>query len=328
MITPRGRLVKFFMRFSWTGNDRVCHAGFKRLRRFVWCGLRWGVAALPRKKTVGNMLGGAREGSGICYSIYILHAGRNAMTLLFSKKRKRTLKELSGAKAYLKHLHCALDLPSKAVICPLSSLTKYALSQGHFEKYNCEADIYVERQKGFCYVTGFGVGAPAMAMALEVLIALGVKEMVLVGLAGSLQPEVLASDIVLCDGAAADEGTSAHYVPEEFLRPSAALTKQMGGILSKQKQDYHLGPTWTTDAMFRETAEEVAYYQKKNILTVEMEASAFFAICAQKKVKGAAAFVISDELYRLKWEPHFGEKAISQHLYTVYHAAVKTLADK
>lgn len=250
------------------------------------------------------------------------------MTLLFPKKRKAGLKELSGAKTYLKHLHCDLKLPKKAVVCPLSSLTKYALSQGKFKHYNCEADIYVEEQKGFCYVTGFGVGAPAMAMALEVLIALGVKEFVLIGLAGSLQPEVLAADVVLCDGALADEGISAHYVPQEFLHPSAALSKKLAGVMQKNNMYHHTGPTWTTDAIFRETAQEVAHYQKKNILTVEMEASAFFAICAQKKVKAAAAFVISDELFRLKWEPHFGEKPIFQNLYALYHAAVQTLTGK
>ncbi len=250
------------------------------------------------------------------------------MTLLFPKKQKTRLKELSGAKNYLAHLRCALKLPPKAIICPLSSLTKYALSQGKFKHYNCEADIYVEEQKGFCYVTGFGVGAPAMAMALEVLIALGVREFVLVGLAGSLQPEVLSSDIVLCCGALADEGTSAHYVPQEFLKPSASLTKKLASAMKKSHMDYHIGPTWTTDAMFRETAAEVAHYQKRNILTVEMEASAFFAICAQKKTKGAAAFVISDELYRLQWEPHFGEKSIFQNLYALYHACERTLMGK
>ncbi len=250
------------------------------------------------------------------------------MTLLFPKKRKAGLKELSGAKKYLKHLRCDIKLPSKAIVCPLSSLTKYALSQGHFTHYNCEADIYVEEKKGFCYVTGFGVGAPAMAMALEVLIALGVKELILVGLAGSLQPEVLASDIVVCDGALADEGISAHYVPAEFLKPAPVLTRKLSSVLEKAELDFHTGPTWTTDAIFRETAQEVAYYQKKNILTVEMEASAFFAICAQKKVRGAAAFVVSDELFRLKWEPHFGEKAVFQHLYALYHASQTALIGK
>ena len=35
------------------------------------------------------------------------------MTLLFPKKRKAGLKELSGAKMYLKHLHCKLKLPKR-----------------------------------------------------------------------------------------------------------------------------------------------------------------------------------------------------------------------
>lgn len=250
------------------------------------------------------------------------------MSLLFPKKRKSALKELSGAKTYLKHIRCDLKLPKKAVICPLSSMTSFVQSQGNFKKYNCEADIYADDKKGICYVTGFGIGAPAMAMALEVLIALGVKELVLMGIAGSLQPEAVAGDVVLCDGALADDGVTAHYVPEEFMRPSAVLTKKLDGVLQKEGMDHHIGPTWTTDAIFRETAEEVAHYQKKNLLTVEMEASAFFAICAQKKVKAAAAFVVSDELHRLKWEPHFGEKPIFQNLHALYHAAVKTLTGK
>lgn len=247
------------------------------------------------------------------------------MAILFPKKQKVSLKEMSGAKAYLKHIRCALPLPPRAVICPLNWLTKYALSQGNFTRYNCEAEIYAESKKGFCYVSGFGVGAPAMAMALEVLIAQGVKEFVLTGIAGSLQPEVLAGDVVLCDGALADEGTSAHYLPGEKQYPSAALSKKLAVALKKEGVDFHTGPTWTTDAMFRETAQEVAHYQKKNILTVEMEASAFFAICAQKKVKGAAAFVVSDELHQLKWEPHFGEKVIFDRLQTVYRAAASIL---
>ena len=69
-------------------------------------------------------------------------------------------------------------------------------------------------------------------------------------------------------------------------------------------------------------------YQKKNILTVEMEASAFFAICEQKKVKGAACFAISDELFNLKWEPHFGEKPVVTAMRAVFHTAVKTLTGK
>lgn len=250
------------------------------------------------------------------------------MPILFSKKRKTTCHELSGAKAYLKHIRCQIKLPKKAIVCPLSSMMKYILSQGKFKHYWCEADIYVDEQKGYCYVTGAGIGAPAMASALEIIIALGVKEILLIGLAGSLQPEVLAGDIVLCNGAVADEGISAHYVPREISLPSQTMTQKLANTLDKQGLNFHVGPTWTTDALFRETVEEVAHYQKKNILTVEMEASACFAICEKKKVKAAAAFAISDELFRFKWEPHFGEKAVVTAMRNVFHTAVKTLTGK
>lgn len=236
--------------------------------------------------------------------------------------------ELSGAKNYLKHIHCDLKLPKKAIVSPLSSMTKYVLSQGKFKHYWCEADIYVDEQKGYCYVTGAGIGAPAMACALEILIALGVKELLLIGLAGSLQPEVLAGDIVLCSGAVADEGISAHYAPKEISTPSEIMVQRVAKQLDKAGLNYHFGPTWTTDAIFRETIEEVKHYQKKDILTVEMEASAFFAVCEQRKVKGAACFAVSDELFNYKWDTHFGEKPVVTAMRAVFHTAIKTLTGK
>ena len=250
------------------------------------------------------------------------------MSLVFSKKQKMKCHELSGAKKYLQHIRCNIRLPKKAIVCPLTSITKYVLSQGDFKHYWCEADIYVDEKKGYCYVTGAGIGAPAMASALEIIIGLGVKELLLIGLAGSLQPEVLAGDIVLCEGAVADEGVSAHYVPREISLPNKVMMARLGKTFGKEKLNFHTGLTWTTEAIFRETKEEVEHYQKKNILTVEMEASAFFAICELRKVKGAAAFAISDELFNMKWEPHFGEKAVVSGMRAVFHAAVKTLTGK
>lgn len=250
------------------------------------------------------------------------------MPILFPKKQKVKCKELSGAKAFLKHMNCQIKLPKKAILCPLTSITKYVLSQGKFKHYWCECDIYVDEQKGYCYVTGAGIGAPAMASALEIIIALGVKEVAFLGLAGSLQPEVLAGDIVLCDGAVADEGVSAHYVPQEIQHPSKTLLSKWAATLTKAGLPYHIGPNWTTDALFRETVEEVKHYQKKNILTVEMETSAFYAICERRKVKGAAAYTISDELFNLKWQPHFGEPAVVSSVRALFHSAVKTLTGK
>lgn len=247
------------------------------------------------------------------------------MKLIYPKNKKVALKELSAASDYLKHIKCSLPLPKKAVLCPIGALTKYVENHYQYKKYNCEGDIYVLQGQDACFVTNFGIGAPGMAMVLEVLIALGVKEFVLLGIAGSLQPEVLPADMVLCSAALCDDGVSPNYTTDELALPHKKLTEKIGKLLTKDGLNFHLGPTWTTDAIFRETKAEVAHYQKHNLLTVEMEASAFFAICARKKVKAAALFVISDLLANLKWEPHFGEKAIFRNLETTLLKSLEAL---
>ena len=218
-----------------------------------------------------------------------------------------------------------LRLPSKAILCPISSLTRYVDSHAKYKKYNCEADIYALTGEDLCFVTQFGSGAPGMTMALEVLIALGVKEFVFIGLAGSLQEEVQPADIVLCQEALCDDGTSPCYTSKEISQPHKPLFKALASQLTALGQNYHIGLNWTTDAIFRETAQEVRHYQKNDVLSVEMEIAAFYAICAKRKVQGAAAVVISDELARLKWEPHFGEKEIFRNLEQVFLAAQKAL---
>ena len=235
------------------------------------------------------------------------------------------MKEISTPAGYVRHVAAGLKLPSKAILCPISSLTRYLDSRAKYKKYNCEADIYALQNEDLCYVTQFGSGAPGMAMALEVLIALGVKEFVFIGLAGSLQEEVQPADIVLCQEALCDDGTSPCYTARDTSRPNKTLFAKLAKQLQADKQNFHTGRNWTTDAIFRETKEEVKHYQKKDVLTVEMETAAFYAICAKRKVKGAAAFVVSDCLYNLKWEPHFGEKPIFRALETVFEAARKAL---
>jgi nucleoside phosphorylase len=43
------------------------------------------------------------------------------------------------------------------------------------------------------------------------------------------------------------------------------------------------GPSWTTDAPFRETAEAIEAARQKDILAVEMEAAALYAFAAARK---------------------------------------------
>ena len=247
------------------------------------------------------------------------------MKLLFPKNKKPALKGISSAQNYVGHLANGLKLPSKAIICPISSLTKYVTSHSKWKKYTCEMDIYVLEGKNCCYVTNFGYGAPAMAMKLEVLIALGVKEFVFIGLAGSLQEEVEPADIVVCSEALCDDGTSPCYTATETAKPNRTLFTKFTKALKANKQNFHIGRNWTTDAIFRETKEEIKHYQQVDVLTVEMETAAFYAVCQKRKARGVAAYGISDKLCNYQWETHFGKRPIYRTLEIIFFFFFKAL---
>jgi uridine phosphorylase len=157
-----------------------------------------------------------------------------------------------------------------------------------------------------------GVGGPTTILRAEELAAVGAREFIGVGYAGALSPTLRPGDVVVCDRAVRDEGTSHHYAhPNVVARPSATLNRWITGALSEARIPFRLGEGWTTDAPYRETREELRHYRKLGILTVDMEASALFIFARHRNLRAATVFVISDVLTERRWRPHFhrvGEK--------------------
>ena len=151
-----------------------------------------------------------------------------------------------------------------------------------------------------------GPGAPYAALVVEELAALGTTHFLLFGMAGALSPKVPAGSLVLCTKALRDEGTSRHYVaPARFAFPSPRLTAKLRTALGRAGIAYATGPSWTTDAPYRETVPEIRRYRDDGILTVEMEAAAVFSVARYLGRHAAALFVISDHLNEAGWEPRF-----------------------
>lgn len=173
---------------------------------------------------------------------------------------------------------------------------------------------------------GFGIGASVAATLLEELIAFGVKKFISVGSAGTLQKNIKIGDLIVCDKAIRDEGTSYHYLkPEKYAHASAKITTRIRQALNDRKQKYHIGTSWTVDAPYRETIVEVGQYQKEGVATVEMEVAALFAVAQYRKVEMGAIFTRSDSLASLKWKPKFHLKKTNKGLETIYKAALSAL---
>lgn len=153
-------------------------------------------------------------------------------------------------------------------------------------------------------VGGFGVGSPAAAMVLEALIATGCTRAINMGMAGGLQVDLPPGSITIGTTAIRDEGTSHHYIPTDApVTPSPGLTDRLRAELDARSLPYREGPTWTIDAVFRETVAETKHYRDLGVLTVEMEASALYAVGKIRNVEVTGAFVVADVLHEDGWKP-------------------------
>jgi uridine phosphorylase len=169
------------------------------------------------------------------------------------------------------------------------------------------------------------MGSPFAAMAMEELIAHGVREFVAVGAAGALDPDLRTGEMVVCTRAIRDEGTSHHYLPASlYAHPTPRLRRQLQSTLDRDDVPYREGPTWTTDAPYRETLVEVRRFRKCGVLTVEMEAAALFTVARRLGAEAAALFVVSDHLKDTGWEPRFAD--IGPRLRIALREAVRSLA--
>jgi uridine phosphorylase len=118
--------------------------------------------------------------------------------------------------------------------------------------------------------------------------------------AGQVAPAGPPPYFVVIDRALRDEGTSYHYLPtSEFANADPELVAAAAEALAGLKLRTTTGPSWSTDAPFRETAEAIEAARAKGILAVEMEAAALYAFARAAKGGhdkiGATAYANLDE---------------------------------
>lgn len=200
--------------------------------------------------------------------------------------------------------------PKTVIFCYQSRFLKQVLEEMPNKQCDgCFSKLFYLTDHLSVAIGDFGIGSPLIAAKMEELIAWGVQQFISIGTAGSLQSKVGIGDIVVCEKAIRDEGTSHHYLPPtKYIHAPRRMTNKLQNLLKKASIPYHIGSTWTTDSFYRQTAEEVQYYQKEGVLTVEMEAAAMFAVAHFYQVDLGAMFAISDSHADLVWQPHFEDE--------------------
>ncbi len=157
------------------------------------------------------------------------------------------------------------------------------------------------------FLAGPAVGAPMAVITLEKLIALGARNIFVLGWCGSLTRELRTGDILLPAWGLSEEGTSAHYPLDFRPEPAVELRTRLNTVFSGHFQVWQ-GPIWSTDAPYRETRAKVAGFTAQGIMGVDMEFSALLTVAAFRKARLAGAMLVSDELYQPAWRPGFKSK--------------------
>jgi uridine phosphorylase len=133
-------------------------------------------------------------------------------------------------------------------------------------------------------IIGCAVGSSFAVLVAEQLFLSGCQFLVSITSAGQIIEADRPPYAVIIDHALRDEGTSYHYLPPaQFAAADCGLTDFVELFVREvTKVSVRRGPSWTTDAPFRETRAAVAAARERGILAVEMEAAVLYAFAAAK----------------------------------------------
>ncbi|WP_300078153.1 nucleoside phosphorylase [Propioniciclava sp.] len=175
-----------------------------------------------------------------------------------------------------------------------------------------------------------GVGGPLAVGLLEETIARGCSAFVACGGAGSLHPEQTLGHLVVVSAALRDEGTSLHYLPaSRWVELDAAARGVLEATLADHRVPHVTGPTWTTDAPYRETPAKIAFRRDEGCLTVEMEAASLAAAARFRGVPYAQVVYCGDDLSGQTWDNRDWQTAahVRDNLFALAASAALRLAD-
>lgn len=185
------------------------------------------------------------------------------------------------------------DVPSIGVLDPDGDLVSYLRRTGRARPspgwacYHTTLDEFDLPDGTVAGVVGCAVGASFAVLVAEQLFASGCRLLVSVTSAGRIADLGEPPFAVLIDGAIRDEGTSAHYLPPDagamVMAPDMALLDRIEARLRRDTTTLHRGPTWTTDAPYRETEAAIDAARAYGALAVEMEAAALYAFATARQ---------------------------------------------
>jgi uridine phosphorylase len=149
-----------------------------------------------------------------------------------------------------------------------------------------------------CGIVPRTIGGPYAVLIAEQLWTAGAQLIVGITSAGRVSPSLPLPSIVIVDDAVRDEGTSLHYLApsSNVLTPTPGVIDPLLRELSTVSPHVCRGCVWTTDAPYRETAEQLRFWADRGALAVEMQAASLFAFARAREAHVAMVALVSNSV--------------------------------
>ena len=169
------------------------------------------------------------------------------------------------------------------------------------------------------------VGAPACVGSIETSFSqIKTDKYIIFGGAGCLNKEIAHGKVMVPTEAYRDEGTSYHYAKaSDYI--ALKNYKIVSQFMQENEIPYIEGKTWTTDAFYRETLNNIEKRKKDGCISVEMESSAVQALCNFRNKEFYTFFTSGDLLDSPKWDQRHenGDIIGTQHDSTHFDIAIE-----
>lgn len=167
---------------------------------------------------------------------------------------------------------------------------------------NGNRPIYLTEWKGqkiAFYMTLISSSGAANCLE-EARCLIGCSQYILFGSCGTLEAQMTNGKLIVPTDAYRDEGLSYHYLPaEDYI--ALENWEKVADYLKDNAIAYVTGRTWTTDAIYRETAGKAEKLRNEGCICVEMEVAGVQAVCKHHGLQLYNFLFASDCLGETEW---------------------------
>ena len=149
-------------------------------------------------------------------------------------------------------------------------------------------------------VQGSGMGIPSIGIYSHELYSLyGVKNIIRVGTAGAIHPELKIKDVVIALGACTNSNFASQYQLLGTFAPIADYELAETAVLETRRRGlrFKVGNILSSDVFYHDDPGELKKWQNMGVLAVEMECAGLFTTAARLGKRAMGILTISDAVF-------------------------------